>query len=161
MLEDAGWIRGKDGIRAKGAERAAFTLMYRPTDLVRRDLSAAFASEVLKPGVDVTIQGVDFAEAEPRVATDSILLGGGDTPYDVDSQIYKMLHSSYPEAGSFYDNPSKYADPKMDAVLKRGRTSLDGPERVAAYHEAQASTWSRRRWSSSRSSITCTSRRSP
>lgn len=137
LLDDAGWVRGKDGIRSKDGQRAAFTLMYRPTDLVRRDLSAAFASEVLKLGVDVTIQGIDFAQAESRVSTDSILLGGGDTPYDVDSQIYKMLHSSYPDAGSFYDNPSRFADPAMDAALRRGRTSLDGPERIAAYHRAQ------------------------
>lgn len=137
VLDDAGWVRGKDGIRARDGHRAAFTLMYRPTDLVRRDLSAAFASEVLELGVDVTIQGVDFAQAEPRIATDSILVGGGDTPYDVDSQVYKMLHSSYPSAGSFYENPSHFADRRMDAALHRGRTSLDDAARVAAYREAQ------------------------
>lgn len=137
MLDDAGWLRGKDGIRAKDGNRAAFSLMYRPSDLLRRDLSAAFASEVLKLGVDVTIEGIDFAQAEPRTDTDSILLGGGDTPYDVDSQIYKMLHSSYPAAGSFYENPSHYSDPQMDAVLHEGRTSLKGPQRLAAYQRAQ------------------------
>lgn len=137
MLDDAGWIRGKDGIRSKNGDRAEFTLMYRPTDLVRRDLSAAFASEVLKLGVDVKIEGVDFAQAEPRISKASILLGGGDTPYDVDSQLYKMLHSSYPEAGSFYDNVSRYADPQMDTELHRGRTSLNDAERVAAYQKVQ------------------------
>ncbi|MCD9198643.1 ABC transporter substrate-binding protein [Aeromicrobium wangtongii] len=137
MLEDAGWVRGKDGIRTRGGERAAFTLMYRPSDLLRRDLSAAFASQVLELGVDVTLQGVDFAQAEPRIATDAILLGGGDTPYDVDSQVFKMLHSSYPEAGSFYDNPSMFADPEMDRQLEAGRTSLDEHSRVAAYRKVQ------------------------
>jgi len=137
LLDEAGWVLGDDGIRVKDGQRAAFTLMYRPSDLLRRDLSAAFASEVLKLGVDVTIEGVDFDQAEPRVGTDAILLGGGDTPYDVDSQVYKSLHSSYPAAGAFYDNASKYANPVMDEALHLGRTSLEGPQRVEAYHEVQ------------------------
>ncbi|MBB5790131.1 ABC transporter substrate-binding protein [Jiangella mangrovi] len=137
LLDAAGWVMGADGIRVKDGRRAEFTLMYRPSDLVRRDLSAAFASEVLPLGFDVTIEGVDFDQAEPRAGQDAILLGGGDTPYDVDSQIYKALHSSYPAAGAFYDNPSQYADPEMDAALHTGRTSVDPAARVEAYQHVQ------------------------
>lgn len=137
ILDAAGWVMGDDGVRVKDGQRAEFTLMYRPSDLVRRDLSAAFASEVLQLGFDVTIEGVDFDQAEPRAGQDAILLGGGDTPYDVDSQIYKALHSSYPAAGAFYDNPSQYADPEMDAALHAGRTSVDPAERAAAYQRVQ------------------------
>ena len=137
VLDAAGWVMGADGVRVKDGQRAEFTLMYRPSDLVRRDLSAAFASEVLPLGFDVTIEGVDFDQAEPRAGQDAILLGGGDTPYDVDSQIYKALHSSYPAAGAFYDNPSQYADPEMDAALHEGRTSVDPAARVEAYQRVQ------------------------
>lgn len=137
LLDAAGWVMGADGIRAKDGQRAEFTLMYRPSDLVRRDLSAAFASEVLPLGFDVTIEGVDFDQAEPRAGQDAILLGGGDTPYDVDSQIYKALHSSYPAAGAFYDNPSQYANPEMDAALHAGRTTVDPAARVEAYQHVQ------------------------
>lgn len=137
LLDEAGWVVGSDGIRAKDGLRAAFTLMYRPTDQLRRDLSAAFASEALELGFDITIEGVEFDQAEGRIATDAILLGGGDTPYDVDTLIYKSLHSAYPDAGAYYDNASRYANPQMDALLDRGRTSLEGPERVSAYQDAQ------------------------
>ncbi len=137
MLEAAGWGAGTDGIRVKAGRRAAFTVMYRPTDLVRRDLSAAFASEALKLGFDVTIEGVEFAQAEPRIERDALLLGGGDTPYDVDTQVYKSLHSSYPAAGAYYDNPSRFRSAAMDAALDAGRTSLDDVKRVAAYHRVQ------------------------
>ncbi|MEU6646667.1 ABC transporter substrate-binding protein [Saccharomonospora sp. NPDC046836] len=137
MLDEAGWLAGADGIRAKDGVRAEFVLMYRPSDLLRRDLSAAFASEALKLGFDVTIEGVDFDQAEPRAGQDAILLGGGDTPYDVDSLIYKALHSSYPAAGAFYDNASRYTDPEMDAALHEGRISVDTDARVEAYQKVQ------------------------
>lgn len=137
VLEEAGWVEGEDGIRVRDGVRAAFTIMYSPDDRLRRDLSAVFASEVLKVGFDVSVEAVGWDVLEPRIHQDSVMLGGGDTPYDVDSQLYSMLHSSYPEAGIYYDNPSEFADPQMDAALDRGRTSLTIQDRVAAYQRVQ------------------------
>ena len=137
LLDEAGWVEGPDGIRSRDGVRAAFTLMYKPEDRLRKDLSAAFASEALSIGFDVTIEGVGFDVLEPRVHQDAVMLGGGDTPYDVDSQLYSMLHSSYPAAGIYYDNPSEYANPEMDAALDQGRTSLTTQDRVAAYRQVQ------------------------
>lgn len=137
LLEEAGWVEGADGIRSKDGVRAAFTIMYKPEDRLRRDLSAAFASEALKAGFDISLEGVGFDVLEPRIHTDSVMLGGGDTPYDVDPQLFTMLHSSYPEAGIYYDNPSQFASPEMDAALEQGRTSLAVEDRVAAYQRVQ------------------------
>lgn len=137
LLDDAGWLVGSDGIRSRNGVRAEFTLYFKPEDRLRKDLSAAFASEALKAGFDVTIEGAGFDVLEPRIHQDAVMLGGGDTPYDVDSQLYTMLHSSYPAAGAYYDNPSQYADPEMDAALDTGRTSLTVADRVAAYQKVQ------------------------
>ena len=137
ILEDAGWLEGSDGIRSRNGVRAEFTVFYKPEDRLRKDLSAAFASEALKAGFDVTIEGAGFDVLEPRIHTDAVMLGGGLTPYDIDSQLYPMLHSSYPAAGAYYDNPSQYANPKMDAALELGRTSLTLEDRVAAYKTVQ------------------------
>lgn len=137
MLDDAGWSEGSDGIRTKNGVRAEFTIFYKPEDRLRKDLSAAFASEALKAGFDVKLEGAGFDVLEPRIHTDAVMLGGGDTPYDVDSQLYSMLHSSYPAAGAYYDNPSEYANPEMDAALEVGRTSLTTEDRVAAYKTVQ------------------------
>lgn len=137
MLQDAGWSEGSDGIRIKDGQRAEFKIYYKPEDRLRKDLSAAFASEALKLGFDVTIEGAGFDVLEPHIHQDAVMLGGGDTPYDIDSQLFSMLHSSYPAAGAYYDNPSQYADPKMDAALEKGHTSLTLKDRVAAYQEVQ------------------------
>lgn len=137
LLDDAGWLPGSDGIRSKDGVRAEFTLLYNPADRLRKDLSAAFASDALKAGFDVSLEGAGWDVLEPRIGQDSVMLGGGDRPYDVDSQLYVMLHSSYPEAGAYYDNPSQYADPQMDAALDAGRTSIALEDRIAAYQQVQ------------------------
>src|SRR5690606_2715234 len=110
---------------------------YNPGDAMRRDLSLAFSAQMQQLGIDVSVEAATFETAEPRAGTDAIMLGGGDTPYDVDTQLYKMLHSSYPATGAYYDNPSRFADPAMDKALEAGRTSLDPAKRAAAYREVQ------------------------
>ncbi|WP_286166768.1 ABC transporter substrate-binding protein [Arthrobacter sp. AQ5-05] len=135
LLDEAGWVLGDDSMRAKDGIPAAFTLMYNPGDVLRRDLSLAFSAQMKQLGIDVPVEAATFETAEPRAGTDAIMLGGGDTPYDVDTQLYKMLHSSYPATGAYYDNPSRFADPAMDRALETGRTTLDEAKRAAAYRE--------------------------
>lgn len=135
LLDEAGWVLGDGSMRAKDGLPAAFTLMYNPGDVLRRDLSLAFSAQMKQLGIDVPVEAATFEMAELRVGTDAIMLGGGDTPYDVDTQLYKMLHSSYPATGAYYDNPSRFADPAMDRALETGRTTLDEAKRAAAYRE--------------------------
>jgi len=137
LLDEAGWVAGEDGIRHKDGQPAEFSIMYNPGDTLRRDLSVALASQLEQVGVRATVEAATFDQAEPRIGSDAIMLGGGDTPYDVDTQLYKMLHSSYPAAGAYYDNPSHYASKAMDQALHAGRTSLDPQQRNAAYRQVQ------------------------
>ena len=137
LLDEAGWVGVDGNTRSKDGVRAAFTLMYNPGDQLRRDLSLAFSAQMREIGIDVSVEAATFDQAEPHVGTAAIMLGGGDTPYDVDTQLYKMLHSSYPATGAYYDNPSRFSDPAMDRALDTGRTSLDAAKRAAAYREVQ------------------------
>lgn len=137
LLDEAGWAVGENSMRSKDGNPAAFTLMYNPGDQLRRDLSLAFSAQMKQLGIDVSVEAATFDQAEPRAGTDAIMLGGGDTPYDVDTQLYKMLHSSYPATGAYYDNPSRYADTAMDRALETGRTTLNAAKRATAYREVQ------------------------
>ncbi|MCW4466070.1 ABC transporter substrate-binding protein [Glutamicibacter sp. MNS18] len=137
LLEQAGWKPGADGMLDKNGQPAEFTIMYNPGDILRRDLSLALASQLERIGVRAAVEAATFDEAEPRIDQDAIMLGGGDTPYDVDTQLYKMLHSSYPQAGAYYDNPSHFASKEMDRALHTGRTSVDPASRQAAYRKVQ------------------------
>jgi len=137
LLDEAGWTVAADGVRSKNGERAEFTLLYNPGDTLRRDLSLALAAQLEAYGIKVIVKPATFDQAEPRVGKDAIMLGGGDTPYDVDTQLYKMLHSSYPDAGAYYDNPSHYSNKLMDQALHTGRTSTDPKTRASAYQKVQ------------------------
>ena len=137
LLDEAGWTVAADGVRSKNGERAEFTLLYNPGDTLRRDLSLALAAQLEAYGIKVIVKPATFDQAEPRVGKDAIMLGGGDTPYDVDTQLYKMLHSSYPDAGAYYDNPSHYSNKLMDQALHTGRTSTYPKTRASAYQKVQ------------------------
>lgn len=139
ILADAGWVPGTDGIRVRDGQRAELTIMYNSVDTVRRDLAQAFASDALTVGVEVSLDALSWDRIDPRIDTDSTLLGGGEEPYDPDTQAYSVLDSSFlaPGVGSIYDNASDYSNPEVDAALDVGRRSLDPQVRAAAYREVQ------------------------
>lgn len=136
MLADAGWTPGPDGVLVNGGDRASFTVAYRPTDTVRRDLATAFAADLKRIGVEVTLEGLDFDRIEPRVRDLGVLLGGGDKPYSIDTQIYPALHSQTPGA-PVWDNPGNHGSPAMDALLDQARRTTDDTVRTALYRRAQ------------------------
>ncbi|TFV44628.1 ABC transporter substrate-binding protein [Blastococcus sp. TF02A_35] len=139
LLDEDGWVPGPDGVRVREGVRAEFTLMYFPEETLRRDLAQAFASDALAVGVEVDLEAVDRPQFRPRIPVDAGLLGGGDVPYDPDTQLYNGLHSVYTRegVGGPFDNPSDHVDPAVDAALDAGRRSLDPQERVAAYRTVQ------------------------
>lgn len=136
LLDRAGWALGTDGVRRKGTQLARFTVAYRPTDTLRRDLATAFAADMKKIGVDVNLEGLDFAAIEPRVADLGILLGGGDKPYSLDTQVYGPLHTNVP-GSSPWDNPGGFGSAGLDAALDKARRSADEGVRVASYRTVQ------------------------
>ncbi|MDF3312590.1 ABC transporter substrate-binding protein [Rhodococcus sp. T2V] len=140
VLDDAGWVPGADGIRVKDGRRAVFTIMYNSVDTVRRDLAQAFASDALAVGVAIDLEALSWDRIDPRINTDATLLGGGDEPYDPDTQAFNALDSAFlaPGVGSIYDNASDYANPAVDAALESGRRSLDQASRDRDYRDMQA-----------------------
>lgn len=141
ILDAAGWRSGADGIRVKDGQRASFTLMYFPSETLRRDLGLAFTSDARKIGIEVNLEGVDRPQFRPRIPRDAGVLGGGDNPYDPDTQAYAALHSSYAQydASNPFRNPSAYRNPAVDAALDAGRRSIDPAQRVTAYQDLQTS----------------------
>ncbi|WP_430334715.1 ABC transporter substrate-binding protein [Rhodococcus sp. ACT016] len=139
LLRDAGWVPGADGVRSKDGVRAEFTVMYFPQDTLRRDLAQAFASDTSRIGVRVNVEAVDRGVFPGQLTTRAGLLGGGDLPYDPDTQLYSTLHSSYaqPGVGSGYDNASGYVNPEIDRALDDARRSIDPAGRAADYRAVQ------------------------
>lgn len=127
LLDQAGWVRGADGVRARNGVPARFTLMYPIGDVVRADLATAFAADARAVGVDVQLAGLSWEAITPRLGTDALLHGGG-TPFDPDLTAYRSLHTG---------NPWGYTNSQVDALLDAGRTLLDPAQRAAAYRQLQ------------------------
>ncbi|TCP45455.1 peptide/nickel transport system substrate-binding protein [Tamaricihabitans halophyticus] len=134
ILDEAGWRAGDDGVRAKGGQRAAFTVMYFADDSLRKELAQAFASDAKDIGIEVELAGLDRTAVQPRLAKDAIVLGGGN-PIDPDPQAYDALHSS--RAGDGYANPGHYRNDEVDTALDRARGTTDPAQRAAYYRQVQ------------------------
>ncbi|WP_395729053.1 ABC transporter substrate-binding protein [Nakamurella sp.] len=138
ILDQAGWVPGPDGIRVKDGQRAEFTLMYYAPETLRRDLATAFAGDALTIGISVRLDGLgSWDDIQPRLGTDAVIWGGGDTPYDPDSNLYRMLSSTFAGQPGSYDNPGQYVDPTVDALLAQGRNTLDPAARAQLYRQVQ------------------------
>ncbi|MET7402620.1 ABC transporter substrate-binding protein [Dactylosporangium sp. NPDC005572] len=134
LLDAAGWVPGGDGIRVKGGQRAAFTIMYPATDSLRKELALAVTADAKKLGIQVTPEGLTWDAITPRMKTDALVMGWG-TPYDPDFISYKLFGSKF--AGEAYFNPGFYNSAETDKALQDGRDHADTAARKDAYSRFQ------------------------
>ncbi len=141
ILDNAGWVVGPDGVRARNGLRAAFDVIYFPNrDRARKDLSLAAASDLKKIGIELNLVAQDSKSVTAEVyARTPVMLGGGGIPYSIDGQIYHILHSKYakPGVGAKWDNGSDYINPTVDRLLDEARVQQDSGKRVDLYRQIQ------------------------
>lgn len=136
VLDAAGWIAGSGGVREKDGHEASFELLYNAQDTLRRDLAVAFAAAMAPLGIEVTPRGSSWDEIEMSLDTSAVVLGGGATPYSIDSQVFDTLHSRVPDS-SPYSNPGNFVPAGMDALLQQARDAATTPENDARYRTIQ------------------------
>ncbi len=130
-LENAGWSRGRDGVRRKGDARLSFTLST-SNEVHRVAIAENVATQLRSVGADVTIQALDAAtfideHLLPRrfeAALVEIDLGADPDPYP-------FWHSSQIVPPG--RNLANYADPRFDDALERARQTTDIARRTELY----------------------------
>ena len=132
LLENAGWKKGEDGIRAKAGKKLAFTITAPKTDEVRVKMAEYFASQFKKIGAEVKVDSLDWSVIKIDQC-DAFVLGWG-SPYDADDHTFRLFHSSEINGG---DNYEAYSNPKVDELLDKARTTTDENERKKLYAEFQ------------------------
>lgn len=136
LLDEAGWRPGGDGIREKSGARASFELLYNAPDTLRRDLAVAYAAAMRPLGVEVRPRGTSWDEIDTRFGDSAVVLGGGSTPYSIDSQVYDTLHTRVPDS-SPYSNPGNFTAPGLDDMLEKASRSASGQAKDTLYRDIQ------------------------
>ncbi|AHI00423.1 ABC transporter substrate-binding protein [Kutzneria albida] len=130
VLEQAGWVPGADGVRAKDGVQARFTLLYPTGDTERAAVAQAFATQVKAIGVQVEATALAPEAITARGGADAQVLGGGD-PFNPDTGFAPVLHTG----GAL--NPGGYSNAQVDTALDNARKATDPARRATAYRQAQ------------------------
>ena len=120
LLSEAGWEEGKDGIREKNGERAAFTLMFSTGDSVRQALAEDTANQLREIGIEVKTEGVGWDVAYDRAQSEPLMWGwGAHTPMEL-YNIYHTLEGKGIGQAEYSPYANEKVDQYMDQALATG-----------------------------------------
>lgn len=123
LLQDAGWVKGDDGIYEKNGQKLEFTINCSQGDQVRIDMANICAQNFGDIGVRVTVESPAETDWEGQ---DAFLIGWG-SPFDPDDHTYKVFGT---DKGANY---SGYSNGKVDRLLTEARKLEDPDERKPLY----------------------------
>lgn len=139
LLEQQGWLRQANGIRAKGGQVLAFKLYAQDTKEYKQ-VTSNLREQWRKVGADVQVYSQDDAELRTTV---SGIGGDGGHNYDallygislgVDPDSFVYWHSSQADIRSASRlNLSEYKSSVADSSLEEGRTRSDPVLRTVKY----------------------------
>lgn len=141
LLEAAGWRdENKDGVREKGEQQLAFTLLTNTDAPTRARIAEQLAADWEKIGVQVE---VELAPAPALVSEnlrprkfDLVLSAISDLPADPDP--YNFWHSTQtPDKADAGQNYSGWENPTADDLLQQARRTVDLAQRTDLYHQFQ------------------------
>jgi len=144
LLEQAGWVKGADGIREKDGKKLA--LKYGSTDSpMRMKCSPLLKDQLAKIGVDLTIEHMPgkvwFAQEGP-LTQGTYELGqyawvGGYDPGADNKYSYHSINIPTKENGYQGGNYPRWSNKESDKLLDAGLATLDKAERTKIYQDWQ------------------------
>lgn len=133
-LQDAGWVRGSDGIRGKDNQKLSFQLLAEDTS-ANRTLLAELKTQWRAIGVEMQPSwqqnSADMQGAVETHGYTSLLYGIGIGP-DPDVYVYWDSTQADPRSASRL-NFSEYKSAAADTALESARTRSDDAVRVTKY----------------------------
>lgn len=131
LLDEAGWKKGPDNVRAKDGQRLAFVLEGPKGYPVMEQVMTFVQQEYAKIGAEVKLELDDWNVhlARYREGTYGLLMEWWITPPDPD--LFDHYHSTSGQ------NWWKYANPEADKLIEQGRAAKTVEERAKAYKQLQ------------------------
>lgn len=129
LLDEAGWVAGADGVRAKDGVMAAFDLYYSSSDSVRQAIAMEFANQMNELGIKVTPKGASWDDIYRHQFSDPVVWGwGSNSPIEVYNLNYSMGNGNY----------ACYENAVVDAHLN---AALANPVVADSYDEWKLAMW--------------------
>jgi peptide/nickel transport system substrate-binding protein len=137
LLAEAGWKdKNAEGLLVKGGVPFTFQLLTNQGNDERKKVAEIVQATLRELGVGVEIRVLEWAallkEHIKKRNFEAIVLGWG---IGIDPDQYVVWHSS--QQGPDELNHIGYANPEVDALLEKGRSSCVQQERVQYYHRLQ------------------------
>lgn len=141
ILDQAGWAKGADGIRAKNGVRLSFSNSTTSGDPLREQLQQFLQQTFAQLGVEMKISNLPAAvmwgEFWMQSQFDSVIVGSSYL-IGADPDVTNRLHSrSIGAKGGRGSNNAQYANPEVDALLDKGARTFDPEARRAIYSRVQ------------------------
>lgn len=132
LLDEAGWVVGADGIRAKDGVPFSFTMLNRAGKADRIAIAQVIQAQLKEIGVDVQFETLESAAwtTKWRSGEWEAMISGWFLPSD------PSLTAIYGCGGS--NNMTGYCDPALDEVMKASDLDLDFAKRKPLIDQAQA-----------------------
>lgn len=131
LMEEAGWLEGKDGIREKDKIRAELEIAYPSGDSVRQAMASETANQLKALGIDTSVRGVSWEEAYTMAYRQPLMWGwGAHTPME----LYNIYHTE-PESGRARYSP--YASRTVDRYMDEALASPDLETSYQLWKKAQ------------------------
>lgn len=141
LLDDAGWVPGPDGIRAKDGVRLSFKNSTTTGAHLREQAQQFIQQTLTEIGVEMVIENlppaVMWGEFWGMSQFESAMVGityliGADP--DVTNRFHTRAINAQGGRGS---NNAQYSNPEVDALLEEGARTFDPEARRAVYRRVQ------------------------
>ncbi|OOG53247.1 peptide ABC transporter substrate-binding protein [Polaromonas sp. C04] len=141
MLDQAGWVRGADGIRAKNGVRLSFTSSTVTGNQLRAQTQQLIADDFKKIGVEMPIKNmvaaVLWADFWRNSEFDSLMTAPTYTIASDPDVTHRFGSGAIPKLTGSGSNVSQYKNVAVDALLARGRQEYNHAKRKEIYAKVQ------------------------
>ncbi|WP_145335473.1 ABC transporter substrate-binding protein [Paenibacillus xylanexedens] len=134
LLDEQGWVKGSDGIRAKDGKKLTLKYVDGSPNREKRNDIAAIIQQQLKPlGIAVEVVITKDIATVIYQNWDYDLYGNSQANSDPNA-LYAFYHTS---AEGQRPTLSGLSDPKIDQLLEQGAVEKDSAKRVEIYSQIQ------------------------
>lgn len=139
ILDEAGWVPGSDGVRAKDGVRLAFSMSTTAGNSVREQAQQFIQQSFAEIGVEMEIKNlppaVMWGDYWMQSEYDTVMVGATfTTGPDPDSSNF-IASGSINVQGGTGENTWQYSNPEVDALLEKGGKTFVAEERREIYRK--------------------------